>query len=54
MGVVIMLLRITTELTFIDSVDETIYWKRHEGNKVEFIPPQDDNIDWIKAKLKKE
>lgn len=53
-GMVTMILRITTELTFFNHIDEHIYWKSEGENKVSFIPPTDDNIGWIKEKLKKE
>lgn len=53
-GMAIMILRITTELTFFRYIDEHKYWKSVGDNKVSFMPPTDDNIGWIKDKLKRE
>ncbi|MCD8438399.1 hypothetical protein LNI95_12070 [Tenacibaculum dicentrarchi] len=53
-GMVIMILRITTELAFFKHIDEHKYWKSEGDNKVSFIPPTEDNIGWIKEKLKRE
>lgn len=50
-GLVSVILRITTELTFYSNVDEHTYWKSAGENKVAFIPPTDDAINWIKEKL---
>lgn len=53
-GMSIVILRITTELAFCNYIDELQYWKRIDENKLAFIPPNEDNIKWIKEKLDKE
>ncbi|MEP0212217.1 MAG: hypothetical protein ABJD66_03310 [Cellulophaga sp.] len=53
-GMTIMILRITVELTFFPYIDEHLYWKSEGENKVSFIPPTEDRIGWIKEKLKRE
>jgi len=51
-GVVIMILRINIELTFFKHVNECLYWKLVGNGKLEFIPPSEDNVNWIEKKLK--
>jgi len=53
-GMTIIILRITTELAFFPHLEEHLYWKSAGENKVSFIPPTDDEIGWIKEKLKRE
>lgn len=50
-GLVTIILRITTELTFYSNVDEHTFWKSEGENKVSFIPPSDDITKWIREKL---
>jgi hypothetical protein len=52
-GVTIMILRITTELAYFKYIDDHLYWQLEDENKVSFIPPQEDKIQWIKEKLEK-
>ncbi|GAL83118.1 hypothetical protein CV_0843 [Sporocytophaga myxococcoides] len=53
LGFSTMLLYITTELTFINAVENPKFWEIVEKGKVKFIPPDNSIFSWVDEKLKK-
>jgi hypothetical protein len=51
LGVSTMILRIVTELTFINELQELKYWEVIKEGKVKFIPPDNSKISWIEKIL---